>query len=121
MKLLLFISGAHCLSGCISQEVNPDIPSTEYLLDPSFEDHDCTAVELQTAGTIATEGQWKGQIIGYPGGQCGFVKTQNGCEPNSIFNFLELYYCTIKDKFCDSKFWVMLPLVVSKTNLSFIV
>lgn len=113
MRLLLFFAAASA-KVCPTLVINPYIPSTDYLLDNVFADHDCTASNLGIAGTVATEGEWKGEIIGYRGGQCAFVKEQSACEPNSIFNFLELYYCDIYYWFCDWKFWIMLPIVVSK-------
>ena len=33
---------------------------------------------------------------GYPGGQCCYVMAMNACEPNSIVNFYEMYYCMFK-------------------------
>ena len=57
--------------------MNPDIPLTDYLFDDSvFTDYECTAENLEKAGTVALETEkWAGQIIGYPGGQCEFVRT----------------------------------------------
>ena len=33
------------------------------------------------------------KFIGYPEGQCGFVKTQESCKANGNIDFLKLYYC----------------------------
>ena len=33
---------------------------------------------------------------GYPGGQCCYVMAMSACEPNSIVNFYEMYYCMFK-------------------------
>ena len=62
MKLLLFFGAASAsiASECPSLEINPNIPSTVYLLDHVFADHECTASNLKIAGTVATEGEWKG-------------------------------------------------------------
>lgn len=54
----------------------------------------CTDANLAEAGTVATEGEFKGQFTGYPGGQCAFVSDEEDCDMESMIDFLEVYYCT---------------------------
>ena len=70
--------------------------------------YDCTANNLKIAEFLRedylTDGRFRSKashsddvFIGYPGGACGFVRTQEACQPGSQFDFLQLYYCSLTD------------------------
>ena len=44
---------------------------------------------------VAEEGEYRGHYIGYPGGQCAFVRDESDCDMESMVDFLEMYYCTM--------------------------
>ena len=64
--------------------------------DDKEEEQDCSLQNIDDAKT------------NYTGGQCEF--TRKFCEPQSIFNFLELYYCAFQQTFGDvGKILVFIP------------
>ena len=76
---------------------------------------DCSDQNIRTAGEIdGVEGSpTYRQFIGYPGGQCAFVRDEGACDMESIVDFLELYYCDIQNVACSTgKKFVMLPLAI---------
>ena len=59
-------------------------------LDPS-DDLDCSQDNILIAGQT--------DPVGYPGGQCAFVKEVDDCQPQGNFNFLKMYYCDFESWF----------------------
>jgi hypothetical protein len=78
MKYCLLFSACSAsswLGECISQEINPLIPISLYEIDTETYSLDCSTKYLEIAAKVAPDGhQFAGEYIGYPGGECGFVK-----------------------------------------------
>ena len=82
---------------------------------------ECSLENIHIAAEIEQDpdSPFLGEYIGYPGGPCQFVKTNEDCEPNSIFRFLELYYCTFEETFCEEgKKYTFFPVGVSKRTFN---
>lgn len=99
--LLPFVIAIVALTGHVAP-INAD---AAYFMDHKTT-YMCTANNLAIADTLRSDYMSDAKFgekaklmqndtfIGYPGGACGFVSTQESCEPNSNFNFLKLYYCS---------------------------
>ena len=54
-------------------------------MDPTSTEYKCDLTCIENSATY------------FDNGRCGFIRTQEDCEPSSIFNYYAMYYCHLYD------------------------
>ena len=76
---------------------------------------ECTDDNINIAGMIDEDpnSPYYKHFVGYPGGQCGFVRDEESCDMESMVDWLEVYYCDVQESFCSKgKGYIMLPIAL---------